>query len=1149
MRRLRNILICVLILGLWIPGYGNPSPKVVQITVDNGLINGNVHQIVQDREGFVWIATENGLVRYDGFYYKNYQSKPNYIHSISHNFVNSVNTFDGLHIWIGTMSGLDCYNPISGEFEHYHFYNQLGSVNMKPALRVFPIADGCYVQTDDKYVYYAEKGSDTLRSIVSTKIESNSFVSSIALVDDNLLVVGTKDGQVYKLSNDGSISFLARNKAAVTVVKMIGENQVCVCYADGLIELYKNDTLQESHRLRNIEDTFINDVEIVGDSVLWFGMRSLGIYEMQIGNEPKPVEIPHLINKNCNSVFKDCFGNIWIGHSFGGVTLRLAQTFDLDDGGFLAEHLKNQKVLAILRDGQKTYAGTDGGGLFVYDEQTKRMKNYTYESGIQGILFDNVVTALAADNDYIWVGTYTNGVFALSKKTGSLAFQKQLPQISAKDISSLFVDSQGNVWIGTYENGVFVFNKEQAEFVRHYTGYEGDGFLTISCNGTTCFFEDTNKNLWIGSYYGISRIMPNGTASIYRFDDYPGMRSSVVTSISQSNDGTVWFGSLQGLSFYNEKLDTIVALANVQAANNTAVCGIVPQEDSTMMLITPKYLYVFDSRKNNFQLVSSLNKGEMRRNSFSVNQQSLLLGTDNGVMSVTLPVMASADTSHLLRLTDIMVHGESIFSPKYEYDIYFEDGVYYLNLPYSVKDLSFKFSDFYFDGTYPVDYLYRLKGLNDNWFLLHNDNEVTYTNLQGGDYVFFVKHLTNSSDAEIELHIHIKKAIWEHTWFYVSLILLVIAIICYVFIRRMQRIVRMRNILRKQVALRMQDIKRKTEQIELQNVQMKLQRDAATRQRSEAEQQRAGLEKRLSILLAKIQKNDDLIHDLKQRTVSLNKDKLLLKRKVDLYENNVRDVVFKILLPSEKVEYVSPSVLQLTGYENTEFEEGEVSFKDLLPADIRKNMKSYRSTLLEGKMPEIVDYKIVTKDGVIRTVRQFSRYETNLKGTVIAIEFLLVLIAEERNSKNLVEKRVESDKVAEKEFVEEPTVEVYDWSDKVLLVGDFDENSFKFIQESLLPTKITLIRAVDGEDVLSKYNQNKEKIHVILLDMQLPKLNGFEVACAIRKQNKTIPIIAQTLYGSYDAKLQCFDAGCDSYIAKPYKASDLQEMLLKCLDR
>ena len=116
----------------------------------------------------------------------------------------------------------------------------------------------------------------------------------------------------------------------------------------------------------------------------------------------------------------------------------------------------------------------------------------------------------------------------------------------------------------------------------------------------------------------------------------------------------------------------------------------------------------------------------------------------------------------------------------------------------------------------------------------------------------------------------------------------------------MQRIVRMRNILRKQVALRMQDIKRKTEQIELQNVQMKLQRDAATRQRSEAEQQRAGLEKRLSILLAKIQKNDDLIHDLKQRTVSLNKDKLLLKRKVDLYENNVRDVVFKILLPSEK---------------------------------------------------------------------------------------------------------------------------------------------------------------------------------------------------------------------------------------------------------
>ena len=101
--------------------------------------------------------------------------------------------------------------------------------------------------------------------------------------------------------------------------------------------------------------------------------------------------------------------------------------------------------------------------------------------------------------------------------------------------------------------------------------------------------------------------------------------------------------------------------------------------------------------------------------------------------------------------------------------------------------------------------------------------------------------------------------------------------------------------------MRTKDIQEKTKQIELQNEQIRLQRDAAMHQRVDAEKRRIGIEKRLSILLEKVQKNDDLIHDLKQKTISLNKEKLFLKRKIDLFENNVTDVIFKILIPSEKI--------------------------------------------------------------------------------------------------------------------------------------------------------------------------------------------------------------------------------------------------------
>ncbi len=1122
--------------------------KVVNITVDDGLINGNIHQIFQDAQGFVWFATENGLVRYDGFDYKIFQTSPNNEHAISHNFVNSVVSENTDYIWIGTMAGVDRYSLLTGTFEHFRFYNRQGNVNMKPALRVFPVSDGCFVQSDDKSVYYAQVGNDTLCEIRFEQFLSNTFVSSMDLVDENHLLVGNKEGKVFLLAKDGKVELLKMGNTTVACVKNLRNNQKCVCYVDGTIEIFNGNTVQKSFKLSNLYDTYINDVEQIDDSVLLIGTRSQGVYELNLQSGIRPFDAPNLINKNCSYLYKDNFENIWIGHSYGGVTLCLSTTYSFENVDFISSDLQNQKILSVIKANGKLFVGTDGGGLYIFDTKTKHTQIFTYETGFQGVAFDNVVTSLSSDGEYVWIGTYNNGVYAYSLKNNAVSFRRELSQCPANDVSAVFADSKHNVWIGTYESGVFVFNKDSLNFIRHYTGYENDGFLNISCDGTTCFFEDNQHQIWIGSYYGISKIKESGESKIYKYDNYPGMRSSVVTSISQTDDSKIWFGSLQGLGFYDNQNDTIIALSNYQTANNMAVCGIVPQADSSMILVTPKYVYMYDPQQNDFRLLSALNKGEMRRNSCFVSPDNLLIGTDFGMKSISLPVENNIDSVHSLRLTDFIVNGESIFSPQWKSEISCKDGVYYLELPYNQKNIRLKFSDFYFDQTRISDFLYKLKGFSDSWVLLHNANEVSYTNLQGGDYVFYAKHLSNDSNSEMEIHIHIAKALWERAEFYVVLVLLLIGVICFWFIRRMQMMVRMKNVLQKQVDLRTQDIQRKTEQIQLQNVQMKLQRDAATRQRSESEMQKSNLEKRLSILLAKIQKNDELISDLKQRTVSLNKEKLLLKRKIDLYENNVRDVVFKILLPSEKIEYVSPSVVQMTGFEDKEFVEGMVSLKDLLTSEIKSQIKQYRAIMLEGRMPEVTEFEIISKDGAKKHICQYARYETNLKGSVIALEVLWNVLEEEKTTSKLIVHAEKKQSVAKKEQIADvPSVE-YDWSSYTILVGDSDEESFGYIQECLLPTKINIQRAKDGETLIELFKKSNH-ISVILLDVQLQKKNGFEVAQTIRNQDKKVPIIAQTLYENYEAKLQCFDAGCDTYIAKPYKHSDLRDLLMKSLDK
>ena len=251
-------------------------------------------------------------------------------------------------------------------------------------------------------------------------------------------------------------------------------------------------------------DTYINSVAELNDSVLALGMRSQGVTELSYRGGIRYNTVRNLVNKNCSSVCQDSFGNLWIGHSYGGITVRLAYSIEYNETT-LPKKLDNKKVFSVAKVGYKTYIGTDGDGLCIYDSKTAQCKQYTSKSALGGNNFDDVVTSLFFDGEYLWIGTYSKGVFALSPQTGNAAFSKQLSAISEKNISTVFVDSQQNVWVGTYESGVFVFNKKLKSFVRHYTGYEGDQYQTISCNGTTCFYEDTQNSIWLG-YYGITKL-------------------------------------------------------------------------------------------------------------------------------------------------------------------------------------------------------------------------------------------------------------------------------------------------------------------------------------------------------------------------------------------------------------------------------------------------------------------------------------------------------------------------------------------------------------------------------------------------------------------------------------------------------------------
>lgn len=1130
---MRFRLLTVLIF-LFFQCLSTPNEKVMQITIDDGLINGNIHQITQDTHGFLWIATENGLVRYDGFEYKIYQTTENERSSISHNFVHSVAIADSLNIWIGTMSGVDHLNIKTGKFNHFHFYNTLGNTNMKPALQVIPIGSDCYVRTDDKSLYFCKIGNDTIKPLSIKQYKGTTFITAVESITNQTLAIGNKSGDFYIIKN-GEIIHHQHFGTAITSIKKLSTNEICVCSENSVMILDKNNY---SNIISEYQMPYPIQIQELKDSSLLIATRSNGIFQINSLGE-KPYNLKNLINKNCTSIFQDSFDNIWIGHAFGGITVQLAQSVDYNDEK-IAHILTNDKILAIAQTKNNIYIGTDGNGLFIYNKNSQNIRQINSHTNFCDKPFDDVITAIVAKDNLVWLSTYNKGIYCFSEATNSLLYYNELLASPVKNISSLYIDNQWNIWIGTYDSGVVVFNTQTRTFDRHFTGYEGDAYQTISCNGITCFFEDSNNTMWLGSYYGITKITSKNEITIYRYNDFPGMRSSVVTTIQQNKDGKIWFGSLQGLSYYDATQDSIIALHNVQIANSLAICNIIPQEDSTMIIVTPKLLYLYDYQKNTFHFISTIPKGEFVRNSFLQDEQTLLLGTDKGIKSISTLFNLGEEKTHNLQLTDIKVQGKSIFNYDSKYTIDQKDGEYYLKLPYYEKEISISFSDFYFDETRPHNFVYRLEGLNDRKILLQNGNTISYTNLQGGDYILYISHLGNPND-ELAIHIHIAKAFWEQTIFYVISFLLIIGLITFFFIRRMQMNIRVRNKLLKQIDLRIKDSEEKNRQIELQNEQIRLQRDAATRQRAEVEQQRSGLEKRLAILIEKDQKNDELVTDLKQKSAILNKEKLALKQKLDLYEENVRNVIFKLILSTETIEYISPSVAQFTGYEDEEFYSNFQLIKKLLPKEILKNITQYWSLLLNGQIPEKTEFQIITKDKTIKQIQQLARYETDIKGRFTAIELQWIEISGADISS-------ENTTIAQSIIIDEPKEELYDWSAKKILVADADEQSFEFITECLANTHISIIRAHNGEQAINLCCDKNQNFDIVLMDMQLPNPNGFETTLKIREQEVHIPIIAQTLYSNYDAKIQCFDAGCDTYISKPYKQSDLQRVISNYLE-
>ncbi len=540
---------CAFILYIIICGisFAQNNIRFEHISIEHGLSHSSVQCIIQDKSGFLWIATEDGLNRYDGNNFKIYRPQKGNPNSISDIFIWEMTEDSNGDIWIATnMGGLDKYNVDTEKFTHYR--NNPGDKN--------------------------SLSSDKLRSVFIDR----SGRLWVGTWGGGLNVLDTESGKFTKYLHDAQDSTSLNNNVVNNIFED-SSGRIWICTDGGLAEYNKKQNNFKRYVHKASDQYSINNNRVTAitqddQGRLWVGTND-GIAEFD--NKSGKFYRMYYEEKNPNSLsnnlvtamYKDDSGTIWIATDAGGVSSydpvkRLFNRYMHDPAN--PRSLSINIVRKIFQDDLgMLWIGTNGGGLNRVFRGKKKFELVTYDSyNIDGLNHTVVRSFYEDSRDYLWVGTAGGGINILDKQTKKYAHMKNQPNVenslTSNIILSIAEDPEGDFWAGTWEAGLNRITvkseiksaQDYAESkIKRYT-HNPQNPYSISSDIVQKVFLDKFGNLWFGTGSGID-LYEKETDRFYNLSSdslnkFSLSDNRVQSAIIQDRNGCLWIGTWGGLN-------------------------------------------------------------------------------------------------------------------------------------------------------------------------------------------------------------------------------------------------------------------------------------------------------------------------------------------------------------------------------------------------------------------------------------------------------------------------------------------------------------------------------------------------------------------------------------------------------------------------
>jgi serine phosphatase RsbU (regulator of sigma subunit)/ligand-binding sensor domain-containing protein len=818
-----------------------------QIFLEQGLSQSIVQCILQDKEGFMWFGTEDGLNRYDGYHFTVIKHDPKNANSLSYNNITSICEDSKGIIWIGTFhGGLNKYDPYKGQFTRFQNdpldETSLSHDNINA---IYEDKSGTlWIGTDDglNRVIPAHKEGLTDKFLCfrndpdNPNSLSHNTIQSIYQDSRGVIWIGS-DGGLNALQwseqNDSNITVTAyRNERddphslSNDVVRSIYEDHSGVLWigtngglnrlvdarqADSQIKFkrylyneYNGNSLSHNEVYTILEDR---------SGVLWIGTNGggLNVFDrinqrfISLRHDP---EDPNTLSYNeVRDIYEDRSGLLWIGTYGGGIDKinRNKKKFkrysrNLRDPNSLSEDI----VWCIYEDKAGIlWIGTHGGGLNRYDRKSNKWKHFRHIPDDPSSLSHNIVRVVYEDHSgRFWIGTHGGGVNLFDPATEKFRTYKNEPDnfnsISHDQIRTIYQDRSGVVWIGTYGGGL---NKLQsgssdnsAPTFLHYRHAPFDS-NSISHDIVRVVFEDKFGGFWIGTEGGGLNKLDRETGKFKHYrsnpDDPRSLSNDYIFSIHEDRFGMLWISTWGGgLNKFDRNSETFRYYTEADGMPDDAIYGMLEDDQGNLWLSTNNGLCRFDPKLESFRNYDrddGLQSNEFNGGSFFKSASGeMFFGGISGFNS-----FYPSEIKDNPYIAPIVITSFS----KLNQEVKFDKPISALDeIRLSHKDYFFSIEFAALDYTIPVKnrYAYKMEGLDDEWIITGTKKRfATYTTLAPGSYLFRVMGSNNDgiwNEDGVSLRIIINPAFWQTWWFQTLMILVFITIAIELYRRRMKNI-------------------------------------------------------------------------------------------------------------------------------------------------------------------------------------------------------------------------------------------------------------------------------------------------------------------------------------------------------------------------